>query len=131
MPLSARSFAPPVRGFGDPDPQTALRNLLDQAPDFAVVEEDALASSYVGEHLRQRTRNVRRRQDQTVGGAGRGTARLPFAGQYQDVALSQHQRLVASRQGPDPSGSGAVPGGGLGRVRRLPVDRRAGLDVRR
>ena len=47
-------------GFGDPDPQTTLRNLLDQAPDLAVVEEDALADSYVGEHLRQRTADRRR-----------------------------------------------------------------------
>ena len=118
-------------GFGDPDPQTALRRLLDQAPDLAVVEEDALAGSYVGEHLRQRTRDARRCQDQTVGGAGRGTARRPHPGQYQDVALSQDQRLVASRQGPDPTGDGAVHCGSLGRASRLPVDRRAGLDVRR
>jgi hypothetical protein len=114
MPLSARSFAPPARAWVMRTRRRSLRSLLDQAPDLAVVEEDALAGSYVGEHLWQRTRDARRYQDQTVGGAGRGTARLGHSGQYQDVALSQDQRLVASRQGPDPPGDGAVPCGAWG-----------------
>jgi len=72
--------------------------LLHRPADAPVVEPDRVACPHVGEHLRQRAADVRRRQHAARAVQRRRLARLVVGRQQQQVALVQQQVALLRRQ---------------------------------